>query len=480
MRAKPPRPGKSPRFLALEVLGAWQRLNPPAGPPGPFLDELLAAALAKHPGLASRDQALCWELVTGVMRWRRRLDYVISRVATTALPRLHPVVLDILRLTAYQLLRLERIPVHAAVAEAVNLAKARRLPPALVGFVNAVGRRLAVAGPQIALPDPRVDPVLGLAVEASLPDWLAARWLQELGPAQAWRRGQAANAKPPLTLRVNTRRTTPGQLQAILSQEGVVASPCRFSPVGLTLGELPGSPFELPSYQKGLWLFQDEAAQLVTLLLSARPGDAVLEIGAGRGGKTTHLAQLADGTGLMVALDSHRPRLLDLRRQLDRLQLARVSILQADASRPLPLAATFRFDRILIDAPCSGLGVLRRHPELKWRRQPEDIGRFAKLQQQLLAQASGHLRPGGLLLYITCTTTREENEAVVQEFLAVHPDFAKVRRTDLPESPARQFLDDQGYFRTTPEDHGLDGFFAAVLQRVHEKQDSAAFSLLSK
>ncbi len=466
MKSKHRRRSKNPRFLALEVLGAWQRLNPPGGTPGPFLDELLAAVLAKAPGLASRDQALCWELVTGVMRWRQRLDYVIGRVATTALPRLHPVVVDILRLTAYQLLLLERIPSHAAVAEAVNLAKARRLPPALVGFVNAVGRRLAAVGAQIALPDPQVNPIQGLAVGASLPDWLAAHWLQELGPAQAWRRGEAVNTKPPLTLRVNTSRTTPGQLQAILSQEGVAASPCRFSPVGLTLGELPGSPFALPSYRQGLWLLQDEAAQLVTLLLSARPGEAILEIGAGRGGKTTHLAQLLGGTGLLVALDHHRSRLQDLRGQLQRLQLTGVSILQADASQPLPLDHLRSFDRILIDAPCSGLGVLRRHPELKWRRQLEDIGRFAALQLQLLAQASRHLRPGGLLLYITCTTTCEENESVVQEFLATHPDFALRRRAEYPESPAQTFLDENGYFRTSPEEHGMDGFFAAGLQRL--------------
>ncbi len=452
------------RWLALTVLSTWQRLNPPGGGAGPFLDDLLAEALAEHPGLSQPDQALLRELATGVMRWRRRLDYVLAQTSTTPIHRLHPVVLDILRLTAYQLLFLDRIPAHAAVAEAVNLAKARRLPPALAAFVNAVGRKLAERGKTIALPKPETEPIAALAVAASLPDWLAARWLTELGPEQAWRRGRAVNEVPPLTVRVNTALVSRETLSDIFRTEGVATAPCRWSPLGLTILSLSGSPLSLPSYQRGLWLFQDEAAQLATLLLQARPGQKILEIGAGRGGKTSHLAQILGGEGLILALDNKARRLGDLRQQLQRLQLTGVAVLQADASRPLPLGAEGLFDRLLIDAPCSGLGVLRRHPELKWRRQPGDGDGFAALQRLLLIQAAPYVRPGGLLLYITCTTAAEENEAVVQEFLAARPEFALLPAAAQAPSPARQFLEAQGYFRTSPEDHNMDGFFAAVLQ----------------
>ncbi len=222
-------------------------------------------------------------------------------------------------------------------------------------------------------------------------------------------------------------------------------------------------PFNLPSYQRGLWLFQDEAAQLATLLLQPRPGQQILEIGAGRGGKTTHLAQLLHGQGRILAVDNRQTRLAALSRNLLRMSLTGVDLLLTDAAASLPIQPEHGFDRILIDAPCSGLGVLRRHPELRWRRQPEDFARFAALQRAMLQQAAPYLRPGGLMLYITCTTEAEENEQVIQAFLASQPEFAlRTQAAALPPQ-AQQFIDAQGYFRSLPERDGLDGFFAAAL-----------------
>lgn len=461
----PTAPGVNVRRLALEIITAWQQQNAPGTTGGPFLDDLLAASLRTHPHLSRLDQALLRELATGVLRWRARLDYVIGQTAGRPVSQLHPLVLDLLRLTAYQLLFLDRIPPSAAVNEAVKLAKARRLPSVLVGFVNAVGRTLAAAGKNTSLPDPETAPVAALAAGASLPDWLAARWLEALGRTKAWARAQASNQHPPLTVRVNTSLVSPATLTTIFAGEGVTTAACQYSSVGLHLLSLPQSPFDLPSYQRGLWLFQDEAAQLATLMLDPHPGQAVLEIGAGRGGKTTHLAQILRGQGYILAVDHSRSRLADLGRHLQRLALTGVNRILADASQALPFRAAHRFDRILLDVPCSGLGVLRRHPELRWHRQPEDFVRFAHWQAALLQQAAVHLRPGGILLYITCTTERAENEQVVQDFLASKPSFTLEAAGEALPPSARQFLEPTGYFRTLPERDGLDGFFAAALRQ---------------
>ena len=271
-------------------------------------------------------------MTTGVLRWRGRLDYCIGLAAKKPIRQLHPLVLDLLRLTAYQLLFLDRIPPRAAVAESVKLAKKRRLPPALTAFVNAVSRTLAENIHHLPLPDPDSQPEAALAAAASLPEWLAVRWLQELGQDAAWARAEAANRQPPLTIRVNTALISRENLAKVLEAEGVLTEPCRYSPFGLNLQELQQSPFSLPSYQKGLWLFQDEAAQLVTMLLQPEPGQLILEIGAGRGGKTTHLAQLLNGHGEIVAVDNHRTRLTALRLNLQRMALTGVTRLLADAT----------------------------------------------------------------------------------------------------------------------------------------------------
>jgi 16S rRNA (cytosine967-C5)-methyltransferase len=265
-----------------------------------------------------------------------------------------------------------------------------------------------------------------------------------------------------LTIRVNTALISRETLGVVLRAEGVVSEPCRYSPYGLILLALNQPPFTLPSYLQGLWVFQDEAAQMVTLLLQPQADQKILEIGAGRGGKTTHLAQLLAGQGHILAVDNSRTRLEALHHNLERMALTGVNLLLTDAAGSLPLQPGRRFDRILIDAPCSGLGVLRRHPELRWRRQPEDMARFADLQRALLQQAAPYLRPGGVLLYITCTTEAEENEQVVHDFLLCQPAFFLHPPTAALPPQARQLVDSQGYFRTLPEQDGLDGFFAAA------------------
>jgi len=269
---------------------------------------------------------------------------------------------------------------------------------------------------------------------------------------------------PPLTIRVNTLKTDPVSLRERLAREGVRAEPGRYSPVALHLVEVGRSPASLPSYREGLWLFQDEGAQLAAMLLPLTPGAKVLEIGAGRGGKTTHLGELLHNQGLILAVDYHRQRLLALTRNLKRWGLTNAQPLRADAGKALPLRPG-TLDGVVIDAPCSALGIIRRHPELKTRFKESDLATFPPRQRAMLEAAAPLLRPGGRLLYITCTTEPEENEDLVQGFLAAHPEFRLGSEPDLLPPAVREFLEPPGFFRTVPAAHELDGFFAAVIKR---------------
>jgi 16S rRNA (cytosine967-C5)-methyltransferase len=430
------------------------------------VEDLLAATFRRHPLLLRRERALALELVQGVKRWEIRLDYLLGRLAPRPLKKIHPLALNLLRLGAYQLLWLDKVPARAVLSEAVKLAKLKGLAPAQGGFINALLRRLA-EGDVPPLPDASQDPARVLSLTHAHPEWLARRWLARYGPAGAAAKMAANNRIPPRAIRVNTLKTAPGVLAGRLAREGAAAAPCRFSPGGLLLTALQAAPLELPSYQEGLWLFQDEGAQLVTLLGGASPGEGVAELGCGRGGKTTHLAEAAGRRGLLLALDHHRGRLLEARRNLERWGGGNILIIRADAARPLPVKDR-SLDLAVVDAPCSALGIIRRHPEIKTRLKESDLATFPPRQLAMLEQAAALLKTGGRLLYITCTTEPEENEEVLAAFLRAHPGFRLATDPGLLPAAARVLVEPPGFFRTAPETHDLDGFFAAVL--VKSKQ----------
>jgi 16S rRNA (cytosine967-C5)-methyltransferase len=447
--------GRGARGLALDILAAAARQ------PGRSVEELLAATLKRQPQLLRPERALLLELVQGVKRWELKLDYYLSQLSAIPLPKLHPLVLLILRLAAYQVLMLDRVPARAAVHQAGLEAKARRLPPAYGGFINAVLRRLA-AGDLPPLPERQTDLVAALSVEYSHPRWLVRRWLERWGPEQTEVRLAANNRLPPLTIRVNTLKTDPASLGARLGREGVESQPCRFSPVGLRLTGLRTPPLELPSYQEGLWLFQDEAAQLASMLLPPVRG-RLLELGAGRGGKTTHLAELSAQAGLILALELHQGRLRELRGTLARWGASAVQPLQADAARVLPLRDGV-MDAAVLDAPCSALGILRRHPEIKTRLKEADLATFPPRQRAMLAAAAASLSPGGHLLYITCTEEPAENQELIKSFLEAHREFHLSTDPQLLPASARHLVQPPGWFCTSGAGD-LDGFFAALLTK---------------
>ncbi len=450
----------------------------------------LATALdaARRDLIDPRDRALAGEIALGTLRWRNAIDHILSQVSSRPLSQISPPILDLLRAATYQIRWLDRIPGHAVVADTVTLTRTIGMPRG-AGFVNAVlramtdGRRHATL-PRLQLQNrsrvaERTEGTRGsreatlayLSVTLSHPQWLAARWLDRHGldAATAWMRFN--NQAAPVTLRPNFDRINGPDLAAALGAHGVETIPARLAPHGLIVRT--GDPRATPLAAEGAFVIQDEASQLIVELAAPPPGSTVLDLCASPGNKTTGLAgpapalsDVASGQkhrspGLVVACDlrPHRVALLNATRA--RLHLANVAVVRLDATAPLPFDAPF--DRILLDAPCSGLGTVRRDPDIKWRRTPADLPRFADQQLAMLQRAAACVRPGGRLVYSTCSSEPEENEEIVERFLERHASFEQVR----PESPViAPFVDDAGHFRTLPFRDGVDAFFGAVLQRI--------------
>lgn len=415
-----------------------------------------------------RDRALAGEIAAGTLRWQAAFDRVIASFAGRPAARLDPEVLDILRMTAFQLLHLDRIPASAAVNDAVDLARKAGKESA-GGLVNAVLRRISRERARLPLPPRPAIPaepsaaIDYLAGTLSHPEWLVTRWLGRHGfeSAEAW--AQFDNGPAALTLRANTLRTTRDALAEALAGHGVTTSPARFAPHGLVV--LEGNPLLTPLAHEGLFSVQDESSQLVAVLAAARPGERILDACASPGGKTTAIAASMQDRGLIVATDLRGRRVDLLARTVRAAGASCVRVVQADAARALPFLGDF--DCVLLDAPCSGLGTLRRDPDIRWRRTEADLVRLAATQGAMLEQASGVIAPGGRLLYSTCSSEPDENETVVARFLASHPDFALVPAERLP-AELRPFINPAGHFRTYPFRDQLEAFFAAMLVKTKD------------
>ena len=441
----------APRTAAVEILCLWATTHNP-------VDHLYQTTA---PRLAEIDRGLVKTLVYGVLRHKQYLDHIIRRFSRHPLRKMKVRTLMTLRLGVFQLLLLSRIPESAAVNATVNTLKAAGQPGWLVGFVNGLLR--AVARERTTLPTPET---LAAAEPPLLnhPDWLVQRWQARFGDPLTREICRCNNTEPPLTLRTNTRRTGRALLRARFEQSGIVVENGRYSPPALVVPAFPGAVAALPGYAEGQFQVQDEAAQLASLLITPLPARCrVLDGCAGLGGKTSHLAELLPAGGTLVAVEPDRRRYGLLRENLARLGLGgsvdalRTDLAQFAATRPAP------FDAILIDAPCSGTGVIRRHPDIRWNRQPEDLATHRQDQLQLLAIAARLLKPGGVLVYATCSLEPEENEQTVAHFRERHPDFTIDPAGPLLPEAARRLVDADGCFHPTPAD-GLDGFFAARLR----------------
>jgi len=426
------------------------------------MDPLFDAFVMEDPLLTELDKAFAREIVYGVLRWRGRLDWIIAAYSRIKPSRLERAILAILRMGAYQILFMDRVPPPAAVDESVKLAKGLRKKEA-AAFVNGILRGIAEGRKEITYPDLQTNPIEYIAAFHSLPLWLVRRWVEQFGREETIALCEANNQFPPLTIRVNTLKASREEVIKQLHDEGIETSPTPFSPVGLCIKDPPALATWRP-LQEGWLQVQDEAAQLVSLVLASKPGERVLDLCAAPGGKTTHLAQLMEDQGEICAVDVSPTKLQIVQENCRRLGIAIVKVRAFDATRPLPFAPG-SFDGCLVDAPCTGLGTLRRHPEGKWRVTEADILRLQEMQGQILRQAAPLVRQGGILVYSTCTLTQEENEGVISAFLTEHKEFALEHAARLLPKGCEDLVDTQGCLRTLPHRHGTDGFFAARLKR---------------
>lgn len=442
------------RRLAIDVLRRIEAENA-------FATLALDHALERRP-LSPEDRALATELTYGCVRWRRKLDFALAAHSHRPLDRLDLSILRILRLGAYQLLFLDRVPPYAAVDEGTEMAaqlRGRRV----AAFVNGVLRGLSSTRDRIEWPDPGADPVRALGILHSYPDWMVEWWLKLFGRERAEAFMQASNRPAPIWVRTNTARIAPEALRDLLAASGLRVEPAPQVPGAARVEQL-SEVRAMAAHEAGLFHIQEAAAQAVCHLLEVRPGQKVLDACAAPGGKTATLAELMQDQGEILAADVHPARLALVRKLMERLGVTCVRTQVADLSQPAS-EDLGRFEAILLDAPCSALGVLRRHPEGKWRTAPDDVQRLARIQRELLDRLCTMLQPGGRMVYSVCTFTDEEGPEQIRAFLADHPEMELDDPRQGKKAPWHALLDPTGALRTWPDVHDMDAFYAVRLRR---------------
>ena len=468
----------SARQLALDCLS---QLDEARTTIGPVIDQAI-----QRSALSPADRGLFNELVYGGIRWRGQLDWVLRHFVDRRFS-LDRRTRNLLRLGVYQLLHLNKIPPHAAVYETVEIAKSKRKA---ARFINAVLRSVQREADSLLYPSLESHPARHIATSLSYPLWLVKRWIARHGVEWTLAFCRASNQVAPLSLRINTLKTNRADLIQSLAADGATvggaASPSvaqkwregesdlaelpvgwtnagsQIAPDGLLLVDSPPL-LSLQAYRDGWFYVQDEGAMLVAHLLRPQTGEKIIDLCAAPGGKTTHIAQLMGNTGEIVAVDRSQGKIRRIAENCQRLSVTNVQTHLADTA-----VATLDFlqdaDTVLIDAPCSGLGTLRRHPDIRWKKRPEQIGELAELQLHMLQNAARQIRSEAVLVYSTCSTEPEENEEVIHRFLETHPHFiVENAGNSLPFVPPNA-ITPEGFLQTFPHEHSIDGMFAARLK----------------
>lgn len=432
---------------------AWRLLNQMAGKKV-FAQELMNQSSAFR-RLDERDRRLCRQLILGTIQHQGEIDYQLAALTKSSrLPKTNT--LNLLRLGVYQLIFLNKIPSHAAVDETVGLAK-QELSRSVAGFMNAVLRNFLRQGPH-PLPDKQHDPAGYYLAAFSFPAWLSKMWCDQFGLQAAELMMAAANQQPPLVIRINSLKASETAVMQALTEADIPWQARNLSGA-LQIGQTQAAIEQWPGYQQGWYYFQDEAAQLIGWLANPQPGEQWLDMCAAPGGKATHLAAIMQNQGRVWAYDIVSKKRALLKANVDRLGCSIVQVIDQ-------LEMTSQLDGVLVDAPCSGLGTLRRHVETKSRLSPKDILRLARQQLALLQRAASLVKPGGTLVYATCTTTEEENEQVVEKFTQQQKEFHLQTAEQWGKKIDASLQHHNTYFKTYPDHPELDGLFAVRWKKM--------------
>ena len=425
-----------------------------------FAGNLIDAQLDQQNLSGTADGRLLTHLVYGVLRMQGHLDWILAQLYRGNFAGMEENVKNILRTGLYQLKFSERLPDFAAVNEAVKIA--RETTPAASALTNAILRSYLRNPDKISFPSFDQNPALHISSFHSHPLWLVDLWLNVYGKEETLALCRANNELPPLTVRVNALKISRNDLIERLTAEKFSCAQTRFSPDGINLCDSPMPIQKTIFFQEGLLRLQDEAAQLISRLVSPQKGAIVLDACSGTGGKTTHLASMMSNGGLIMALDHDLGKIIQLKKESERMGISIIEPMEIDLKYRLPDELYQRFDHVLVDAPCSGTGTLRRNPEIKWRLRASDLDEFTKNQKFILHHSSDAVKKGGHLIYCTCSVLSCENEEVIGHFLKAHPDFSVIHPLTGFFEP---LMDSRGFLRTYPHRHSMDGFFCALLKR---------------
>lgn len=454
---------KDPRHIAVSVLVSWDTSFH-------TLDKSLENHSEQIDSLSRKDKSLCNALIFGVLRHRGTIDWTLSEFSKTSLAKVDTPLLYLLRITCFQMMYMDRIPVFAAINTSVDIAK-KIAGQKAAGFVNAVLRNAADHFSTVVFPDPKKDRAKFMGVKFSIPLWLSRKWCHAFGFEATQLLCRQINTIPRITLRTNTLKIDRHTLADKLSSVAKNISLTPYAPQGISFESPSMSIQELDIFKQGMFQIQDEAAQIATCFLSPRPGENILDVCAGLGGKSGYIAQLMENRGVLVCADIEPQKLDSLQLEAKRLGIDIIQTKPVDILRTTIKDFDLYFDRVLLDAPCTGLGVLQRNPDTKWKRSKRDIQRLSAQQKRMLGAAANLVKPGGLLAYVVCSCEQEENEAVIYQFLDKRKDFYIDTEFESNHDDTRmtgllsKFISAQGFLKTYPDADNMDGFFAARLRR---------------
>ncbi len=479
---------ENPRYLSFLVLSENEKTRVP-------LDRTINNYEDRFHCLSKRDRALANAVIFGVLRYRGKLDWIISKFSNRKISSLDPEILYLIRIGLFQIVFLDKIPVSAAVNTTVEMAKnvSNRWT---AGFVNAVLRKAGKGYLNLILPDIKKDPAFFISVEKSIPLWLSRRWLKRFKLNKTLKLCDAVNEIPLITVRSNTIKISREKLAGELENQAEKVRFTKYAEDGISFSKPACAVHEIKTFKKGYFQVQDEAAQIVSSILDPKPGEKILDACAGLGGKTGHIAQLMKNKGSVTAVDIDKGKLFSLEKEMERLGVSIVSTIQMDILKLCPFAPDgtedvsngveenikftscrkpldplFKggFDRVLLDAPCTGLGVLRRNPDSKWTRFFQDVKRLAEKQKAMLIKAADFVKLGGVLLYSVCSCEPEENEEVVDFFLEKKPDFSiNLDNARIYDQFNKTMISRKRFFKTYPDNFEMDGFFAVSMKRINK------------